>query len=322
VQRCLKFQQTILVEAMDKTDAIKYVAFKEFKRTPRALVAPYFYLTESNFEAWLDVEVRCCAVARELAKDDQLYAGVVISAGLLNDDDKRTKIVDALIATNVDGFLLWVDDFDEQQAGVKKLGDFLKLARALRGTAQREVINLHGGYFSVLAAGNLGKGALSGVTHAPEFGEYRSVVPVGGGIPMARYYIPQLHARVRYREALRLFREMGWLKDAETFHSQVCDCKVCRDTLNGDAANFVLFGKGNVREVRRGTGIVRIDFPTGETKTRCLEHYLRRKKLEYTAASERSANDLISELRNGHSTYADYLGDGVDYLNNWIQAFG
>src|SRR5439155_1265305 len=152
----------------------------------------------------------------------------------------------------------------------------------------REVINLHGGYFSVLAAGKLGNGAMSGVCHGPEFGESRAVVPVGGGIPIARYYLRHLHTRVRYRDALRYLRLKGWLIDAATFHVNVCDCEECVATLSGDPANFIKYGTGTAKEVRRGGGITRIEYPSGETKLRCLKHYLQKKKFEYQFADSAS----------------------------------
>jgi len=321
VEQCLRFQRRELLEAMRDADAAKYVLFDAPNLSPHAVIAPYFYLTEGTFADWLELEVKCCKIARDLAPNERLYAGVVISRGLLGDATKREQVVNALLSTPVDGFVIWVDDFDEQQSGESELAEFLRFATALRKDDTRDVLNLHGGYFSILAAGNAGAGALTGVTHAPEFGEYRAVVPVGGGIPMARYYIPELHARVRFREALRLFQLMGWLNDAATFHANVCDCKVCVDTLNGDPANFVLFGRGNVKEVRRGTGLVRIDYPSGETKTRCLQHYLQRKKREYSASATASRADLLAELQRGYARYEDYLGDGVAYLRSWIDVF-
>jgi hypothetical protein len=321
VDDCIRFQRQELVDAMRNADAAKYVLFDDPKLSPHALIAPYFYLTEGTYADWLQLEIECCRMARVLAPKERLYAGIVVSRGLLNDESKRNEIVAAMLATPVDGFVVWVDDFDEQQSGEAELRDFLSLAEALRANKTRDVVNLHGGYFSILAAGNAGGSVLSGVTHAPEFGEYRSVVPVGGGIPMARYYVPELHARVRFREALRLFQLMGWLKDAATFHANVCDCSVCVETLNGDPANFVLFGKGNVKEVRRGTGVVRIDFPTGETKIRCLQHYLQRKRREYKASAGAPRNDLLGELRQGYTRYEDYLGDGVAYLRSWSDVF-
>ena len=45
------------------------------------------------------------------------------------------------------------------------------------------------------------------------------------------------------------FQRKGWLKDADTFHTNVCGCPECVATLNGDIARFTEFGKGNVKDV-------------------------------------------------------------------------
>jgi hypothetical protein len=177
---------------------------------------------------------------------------------------------------------------------------------------------LHGGYFSVLAAGVLGDSAMSGVAHGPEFGEHRSVIPVGGGIPIARYYVPQLHARMRYRDTLRLLRAKGWLRDAETFHGSVCDCNECRRTISGDIANFRAFGVGEVKPVRRGTGIARIEYPTEETKKRCLRHYLQRKAIEYQFAATANAEQIREDLREGVREFEEVAGlEQVAHLDVW-----
>jgi hypothetical protein len=181
------------------------------------------------------------------------------------------------------------------------------------------VLNLHGGYFSFLLAGKLGEGALTGVSHGPEFGEYRPVIPVGGGIPIARYYIPDLHSRIRYRDALRWFREKGWLISAEVFHSEVCNCDTCRDTIRNDPNNFVLFGESNVKNVGRGGGIVRINFPKTEAKKRCLEHYLRRKDKEFQSATNAPGEFLLEEMVKGIEKYKTVAGlEEVSHLQKWI----
>jgi len=159
---------------------------------------------------------------------------------------------------------------------------------------------------------------MTGVAHGPEFGEYREVVPVGGGIPIARYYIPQLHARVRYRDALRIFANAKWLDSAEVFHSQVCDCSECKKVLDGNADNFRLFGEGTVKNVRRRHGIVRIEYPTGDTKLRCLRHYLQRKHREYTVAAKADEATLLGNLDAGVEKFKNLAGlDSVSHLQLW-----
>ena len=209
-RNCLAFQNSRLSQAMEDNELVKYVTNNADDLKPYAVIAPYFYMTETTYAEWLPICKRAIRHAREIAASDRLFASVVVSQGVILNDRVRVEIADALKAEEVAGFIVWVDELEEQSAGATKLSGLLALTRSLRENG-REVINLHGGYFSVLAAGKLGNGAMSGVCHGPEFGESRAVVPVGGGIPIARYYLRHLHTRVRYRDALRYLRLKGWL---------------------------------------------------------------------------------------------------------------
>jgi hypothetical protein len=188
----------------------------------------------------------------------------------------------------------------------------------LKGISGR-LINLHGGYFSILLGGEAGGHCLTGVTHAPEFGEHRSVVPVGGGIPIARYYERRLHERVRYRDAAAIFAQAGWLATARIFHEKVCDCEECLAVLNGDPANFTVFGAGEVKQVRRKTGMVSIEYPYSATRIHCLKHYLQRKHREFQMANHATRDVVLTELENGLKEYRPYVGDGgIAHLVRWL----
>lgn len=323
VDCCLTFQDKTLAEVMAGNDSIKYfVGLTEDKLRPVALVSPYFYLTETTYNDWIDVMCRAGTCAKKLKTDARIYTSVVVSQGVILDETISREIASRLINVGFDGFLLWVDNLDELSAGGAELSGLLRLARLLRNGDRLPVINLHGGYFSIMAAGTLGRQAFSGVTHAPEFGEYRSVVPVGGGIPIARYYIPQIHARVRYRDALRFLNSKGWLSDAATFHREVCNCPACQDVIGGNAANFTLYGEDTIKEVRRGRGLVRIGYPTSATKLRCLRHYLYRKAAEYSFAAD-SAEPIIEDLQHGVDELKSVMGlDGVSHLILWQKVLG
>lgn len=321
VERCIEFQYKVLSSVMAENDSLKY--FPPGKPlTPAAVVSPYFFISETTYGEWLPIIEKAAAIARENCPPNaKLFTSVVVSQGVVLDKDIRNELAGRLGSLNLDGYLLWVDNLDEQQAAMAELKGLYDLAGSLR-IKGREVINLHGGYFSVLAAGTLGNSHFTGVTHGPEFGEFRSVVPVGGGIPIARYYIPQLHARTRYDAAIEYLRAKGWLDDATTFYANVCDCKECQDTIGGDIANFTKFGEGNPKEVKRGKGVVRIEFPTTDTKLRCLRHYLERKAREYDLAAQDSSEAIVEDLKRGWTDFKDVLGpDGVSHLKKWAQVF-
>ncbi len=327
VQRVLDFQATSLKTEMEQSELMKYLDENDVQLHPCALVAPYFFITEVRLEEWLEVNVHCITEAAKLRTAyprSKLYGAVVLSKGVLSNPSRLERVVSAFKELPVDGFLLWIDDFNEHDASSLELSSFLSLTSQLRGqNNEREVINKHGGYFSILAASPLGKSALTGVCHGPEFGEYRGVVPVGGGIPIAKYYIPKLHTRMRYRDAVRVFTEAKWLNSAEVFHKQVCDCDACRGVIASDTANFTLYGDDTVKTVRRGKGLVRIGFPTSATKLRCLEHYLQCKHREFQTASNAPSDVLVKNLEDGIDTFESVCGtDAIAHLALWKEALG
>ena len=174
---------------------------------PYAVISPYFYMTETSINRWLDVNVMAAKLASNYKNSCKLFVELVISQGILLSEKMCDDIIKGFSETELDGFIIWVDDLDEHKAGGAELKGLIYLAKGLRNRGNNEVINLHGGYFSILAAGTLGDSSFSGVAHGPEFGEHRPVVPVGGGIPIARYYVPKLHERVKYRDTIRILTE-------------------------------------------------------------------------------------------------------------------
>lgn len=327
VKNCLDFQSQALVEQMQENSTIKYLLDEDGNvpesLMPKALVAPYFYLTETTLKSWLPIMVRAAEIAKELQGNRQIFGSVVISQGVLAEPAYIDEIVTTLRSVGLSGFLVWVDNLNEQTASARELKGLVSLAAGLRQGGAVDVINLHGGYFSVLSSGLRKEGSFSGITHGPEFGEYRSVVPVGGGIPIARYYVPHLHARIRYQEVLNLFSKKGWFENAQVFHQNVCKCRKCEEVISGDIGNFVLFGESNVREVRRGTGIVRIAYPTADAKQRCLCHYLQRKKIEFQFAATADPAQMIADLDAGIAAFEEVIGlEGVGHLLLWKEILG
>jgi len=331
VDGCLAFQEQQLADRMKSSKNVKYMPARDWA-TPYAVVAPYFFMKETTVDQWLERNVQAVKMALERKSAQKrtpptkLFGAVVVSQGVILNRSKRRQIASALAQYDLDGLLLWVDDLNEHEAGSSELSGLLELARALRdGNANsREVINLHGSYFSVLATGKaFGLPPFTGVAHGPEFGEYRSVIPVGGGIPIARYYVPRLHSRLRYREAVTMFRAAGYLNDAGSFHKNVCNCAECRATIADNAQNFTLFGVSKAKPVKRGAGLVRMEYPITETKIRCLRHYLQNKRREYEFALGANKETILKELEQGKRSFEGVVGlDGTAHLDLWPRVLG
>jgi hypothetical protein len=207
---------------------------------PSLIVAPYFFLNASFFEEWLNVNLRCLeftrVVLQKTGNKKPLAAQLVISQEVLLNADFRKRLVSAYRDSRAkpDVFLLWIDSFTEQELSIGELAAYVSLVEELASDG-RAVVNLYGGFFSVAAAryGVL-RDKLIGVCHGLEYGESKPVVPISGGVPVAKYYLPAVHARLSARVAARAIRQLDGFKSAQSFRQRVCDCMVCRSVIKKD----------------------------------------------------------------------------------------
>jgi hypothetical protein len=240
-------------------------------------------MTASTVDRWLDVNVRLARESAAVAKglSTPVAVQIVLSRDALTNKALRDRIVAEYTKEPPPAvFLIWVDAFSELDASDQELNAFSELIEGLANKSK--VVNLYGGFCSVaLARGRL-KNKLIGVAHGLEYGEDRSVTPVGGGFPIAKFYFPRLYTRLAFRNAIRAVRAVGGFENAAAFREQVCDCRVCRSIIKEHPeADFAKYGGTKpVSFVRRGQRIV-LDFPLPETKDRCVKHYMWCKQREY-----------------------------------------
>jgi hypothetical protein len=325
-ERVLKFQFDSIQSEASESPTSKYFRFLERKglraataARPTAVVAPYFYLAATTYREWLKTNVDCARDAAKVAKrlGAPLGVQIVLSKDVLVDDVVRAEVIEAYSQLSPGIFLLWVDDLVEQGATKSMLEKFIELVECLG--ARAPVVNLYGGYFSIalLRSGRVPK--LAGVSHGLEYGESRAVTPVGGGIPVAKYYLPGLHDRLAFRDALRAVRQMGGLETVAKFHSLVCDCKQCVRVVRTDPEReFALYGKSRPLTFVRGHQVVRREFPLPETKENSVRHYLWCKRREFTG--EFTASKVAQDLRKTSQQLGRVLGlEAVAYCDIWAE---
>ena len=326
VKNVLEFQKVGIEAEVKKTDAEKYYAFLKEKNkldikdscSPARLIPPYFYL-DKPFDEWLDVNIKCVADALALEKGDIISAQIVVSKDILFSDKKTTQIAAkyALFKGRLSSILIWVDNFDETAETETALRYFTAFIKKLTPIAP--VINLYGSYFSVaLSKHNLIPNFV-GVSHGLEYGEMRAVVPVGGGLPIAKFYFPDLHLRLPARYAIRAVREYKGLKDKETFYSKICDCAECHEVIKNPESDFNLYLESReiVYEVK-GKPQAR-EFPLPETKKRLINHYMWCKQKEYSGAE--SIEDVLETLDYARGVLQKVLADQIGHCDRWINIF-
>ncbi len=326
-ERVLRFQYESIESQARESPTSKYFKYLEKKglrspsaARPTAVVAPYFYLAPTTYDEWLKVNIDCANDSIEIAKSlkAQVAIQVVVSKDVLAEDALLAEILKQYRTLTPSVFLLWIDDFTEHAASRRMLDKFIWVLDQLGERAP--VVNLYGGYFSIALLRSRRSTALLGVSHGLEYGESRAVTPVGGGIPVAKYYLPALHDRLAFRDAFRAVRALGGLDSVSAFHDRVCGCNQCRRVIEKDpASEFSIYGRSKPLTFYRGHQVVRREFPLPETRDNSVRHYLWCKHREFSGAFDGPV--VADQLVRTAQTLARVLGlESVAYCNIWADS--
>lgn len=318
--RVLEYQRSKVSEEATTGENAEYVQFyaAEEKKgpgqfQPTLVTAPYFHLTQQFFDEWLTVNLNCLTASRSAMGEAKmtlpLAAQIVIARETLSSVKRLDDLIKAYSehASQPDVFLLWIDSFMEQEASADELRALVKLVNGLSAKG-RPVANLYGGYFSVASArfGSL-QGRLQGVCHGLEYGESKPVVPISGGVPVAKFYLPALHSRLHTRVAIRAIRALkGFVSSAEFFRL-VCDCAECRGVIKDNPEmDFGAFTESKASTFWRSGQRVAMEFPTAKASDLCAKHYLWCKHREYTEAKQ--LDPLCAELESTFNLLREPIG--------------
>jgi len=315
--RVVRFQVEVLSSYAEDKGLLEYYRFLGVSHAvrPVGVVAPYFYLEPDSLEAWLPVNVALARATASALSDREIYAQLVVSREVLLSEASRRRLADQYRDLPVDAVLLWVDRFDEHDASVSDLQCYLDLVERLGSTLP--VVSLYGSFFSTAIMRFRPDLNLVGVSHSLEYGEDRSVVPAGGGLPVSRFYYPKAFRRLRFAQALRLARP--FLASVALFLDNVCSCEVCVELMatgpDPDRA-FALYGKSHPVTFRRGSQAVTLHYPDADTRDRCVRHFMWSKGLEF-GREDLTLDYVLEALREGEGRHKSLGLSELAHCERW-----
>lgn len=324
-QNVIDFQlNTVKNESTENSEYGEYIEYdiesnsSTLNLEPFALIAPYFYMTENTLEHWLPHNINSIRISKQKFTDKKIYAQIVIDKDILLEEEVLQKLIDAYSGCTADGFFIWIDNFDEKIISYKYLKNFIKLIKDLKAALNKPIYQIYGSYFSIM----LTNVYLTGTCHGMEYGETRDVYPVGGGVPVSKFYLPSIHKRLLYREVLDVLLTKDLLTSKEIYFENVCSCKTCHEVIRIDP-NIDFGAYGNVKSTtfkRKAGGkeySVTMDYPTTDAKDLCLRHYLYNKEHEFQFVRGKNFEELKVQLEQAYNENSDILGDDLDYLLTW-----
>lgn len=336
VDRVLSFQYDLVYKHVQEQDLQKYLDYVAPGQSanipqlrPKFLIAPYFYLDKQDpfWEEWLTLNIELANISIEQSKQNcnnlPVFAQVVLNKSIITDPDSLKKVVQEYSKLDCKGYTIWIDDLNEHEATREELNGFVALLKELH---QKPIYNMYGGYFSILLT-HKSLSLLSGVSHGLEYGESRMVYPVGGGIPVSKYYFLPLHQRLDFTKAFYLLEYAKVLNTSvenwgisDKYYSDICRCSQCKAIIGKEMINFMEFESKDFYEIHRKNQVLRRKKASPDTKQNCLYHYLLCKKMEFLQVKRKDLNKLLGDLKNNCKFYqeCDSIKEGeLDYINIW-----
>ena len=298
----INFQKNIIHENLED-EWKELVEFVGIKKKPLYIVAPYFYMDRFNYKQWEKVNLEFIKLAK-----DMYYTQIVLDKELLKEKDFIDRLITAI--NQAKGVFYWIDKFDETLASAEDLRNIIEFIKKIEVVK----INLYGGYFSQL----LNFRGLNGVIHGLEYGESREVVPVGGGIPVAKYYLPSIKKRLKAEDMIAALYAKK-ISNKQKFQKKICNCEKCNE-IEGDKLEEII---ESFLEIFATTKTFKHkdkmrEYPIQESKINSLYHYLNTKNKEFYEINKNSLDILLKQLDNSYKEFEPIFPDGfLEYLKIW-----
>ena len=182
---------------------------------PEILLPPYFIADSAKS---LGINLNLIRTSLELKNDNEkIYGVAAIDRELLFNPKNVDILADAYSKLDVDGYMLWIPNYQEVNEDSLLIEGVIKLAQNLAKYSNgKPVMNMFGGYLSLVLSS---LGVFEGYMQGLGIANHRNPYGESGPAPF-RYYMPILHKMISLDNAENL---VGM---SDVFR---CKCPVCHD---------------------------------------------------------------------------------------------
>ncbi|WP_342276291.1 hypothetical protein [Spiroplasma endosymbiont of Nebria brevicollis] len=247
------FQYSYISKFIDEKEYSKYLKFAKISIQPKYLIAPYFMIRYSSEAlSWIKINAKLLDSFLTLKNEVDIAAELIMDKNVLQNPLLINEIINSYTKEGYDYIFIWIDDFNFFKDNSSKYFEgFKKLINGFNAL-EKKVVNLYGGFGWILLCHHESKYKLYGVAQSTGYGESRPITPVGGGLPINKYYFLPLHERLKMQEAIDILIKQGYMengksnsKNAEEYYKNVCDCKQCREVIKDNIENFEQYNHSN-----------------------------------------------------------------------------
>lgn len=324
------FETEYVNKFVEEKEYDKYLKYVHIGPEPRLVIAPYF-MVKKDMNA--DEKKSCMLLNKKYLEEFLDYnkknrklpvsAQLVIDRELLNDADLLQQVAQTY---NIDGFeyiFLWISDFSSWTAKKEEKEAFFELISALNQIGKKPIM-AYGGYDAILLCHQQMPIRLYGVAQSVGYGEQRSITPVGGGLPVNKYYFGPTHRRIRFDEALYLLMDKNYFSEEKTnyghaidYYSNICNCSTCKEIIQDDINNFKEYNASIPYLVKSKNGDIKRNRPTTDATFVAACHFLSRKDIEWNEVENKDLQVLIDKLLKNYQVYGTQTE--IENIKEWCE---
>ncbi len=305
VQKILDFQRRILskVSSIQRTlQFFELEAKQPISGSPSlyALTIPYFPVSSVS-DPWYDINLKMIAEAlKSKSGDEVMYATIAIDKREILNDIVIDNIVKDYNNCEIDGYLIWITDFDEVFDDLNYVKSFIDFIKKLKTETNKPIINLYSGYLSLLLAK---KNLLQGVVIRVCYKQRRKPCTEAGGPPREGYYL----GLVKHKISSNLMPSILESKPDLRCHCIICKTYFIREFIDPSTGKSVLKFLPYPRETERYV-----------YRSNIKKHFLYAFEKEIQDVSTRDFNELLNQLLDLASKAEDLLLP-ANHLRRWYE---
>ncbi len=318
VEKVYDFQVSYINQVMKDKEYNKYLEFLDISPKPKLVIAPYFMLKAQydsiERQKWIELNRKSLMQMMERSIDFSVATQLVLDTDVLKNLDVD-EIVSAYNITGYDYIFIWINDFIPIKAKEEYQEKFVELIRKLNAIGKCPIM-AYGGYDSIMLCHENSPVKLYGVAQSVGYGEARQITPVGGGLPVNKYYFYPLHQRLLFRDAAAILYEQGYFQKnkkvaAEEYHKYICDCSQCVEIIKNDINNFGLYNE-SIPFVTRNN--IKRNRPTPDAALKADIHFMNSKVKEWESLGKKEFKSLVNEYRE---SFIKYLKETKEQSTWW-----
>ncbi len=318
------FETKYVTKYVKKKEYDKYLEFVKLGPSPMVVIAPYFMIKSSYdniaISSWMRLN-RIAAKKFEEKNEGKHPIGIqiVIDQEILERQGFINEVTQAYSDIEAEFAFIWIDKFESFSTSSIRQEQFKALLQAITSIGLKPVM-AYGGYDAILLCNKELPFRMYGVAQSVGYGESREITPVGGGVPVNKYYFPPLHSRLNMSEVLQILMQAGFFSidkkvAANRFYSQVCGCKQCRAVIKDNIDNFYTFNDSIPFTIR---GAITRNRPTTDANLISSMHFMYAKMSEWDFVENNSFAQSEVQLIDA---YAQYKPTDKDRIAAWCDLY-